>query len=101
MARHAIAPRTYVIVCVLLVLLTALTVGVSFIPLPGAWHLTFGLTIGLCKATLVVLFFMHVLLSNKVTWAVIVVVCFWVLILFGLTLTDYFTRDLVPFMPGH
>ncbi len=44
---------------------------------------------------------MHALLSPRLTWAVIVVSCFWLGILLVLTLTDYFTRGMVPFMPGH
>jgi cytochrome c oxidase subunit 4 len=101
MAERTIAPRTYVIVCVLLVLLTVLTVGVSFAHVEGVWHIVIGLLIALCKASLVILFFMHALISPRLTWIVIVVVCFWVGILFVLTLSDYFTRDLILFTPGH
>jgi cytochrome c oxidase subunit 4 len=93
--------RTYVIVCGVLILLTFLTVSISFLPVAGFCHLLFGLLIGLCKATLVALFFMHVLVSSKLTWAVILVTCFWLSILVVLTLTDYFSRGLVPYMPGH
>ena len=101
MTERTISPPTYVVVCTLLVLLTALTVGVSFLHLRGVWHLAFGLAIALCKASLVVLFFMHVLISTRLTWIVLAVVCFWVGILVVLTLTDYFSRGMVPFMPGH
>jgi cytochrome c oxidase subunit 4 len=101
MAEHVLSSRTYVIVCGVLILLTVLTVGLSFLPLGGAWHLAFGMTIGLCKATLVVLFFMHVLFSSRLTRLVVLVSCGWLLILLVLTLSDYFSRGLVPFMPGH
>ena len=101
MPEPIIAPRTYVLVCVVLVLLTMLTVGLSFAHVPPAWHLLFGLVIGLCKATLVVLFFMHAIFSPRVTWIVIAVVIFWVVILFVLTLADYLTRGMIPNMPGH
>jgi cytochrome c oxidase subunit 4 len=101
MSERTITPRTYVIVCGLLVLLTVLTVAVSFVDLSTSWHFTLGLAIAGCKAALVVLFFMHALYSGRLTWGVIAVVCFWVAILFGLTLTDYFTRGMIPFMPGH
>jgi cytochrome c oxidase subunit 4 len=96
-----IKARTYVIVCIVLILLTFLTVGASRMPIAGRWHVIIGLSIALAKATLVVLFFMHVLLSPRLTWCVIVVTCFWVLILLGLTISDYVTRGMVPFMPGH
>ncbi len=101
MSEPMIKTRTYVIVCALLVLLTFLTVGISFFPIEGRWHLILGLLIALAKATLVVLFFMHVLISPRVTWIVIVVSCFWLLILMALTFTDYATRGMIPFMPGH
>jgi cytochrome c oxidase subunit IV len=101
MTERTIAPRTYVIVCFLLIVLTVLTVAVSFAQVPGVWHIVIGLVIAACKASLVVLFFMHVLISPRLTWIVIAVVCFWVGLLFVLTLNDYFSRGMVPFMPGH
>ncbi len=75
--------------------------GISFLPLPGAWHLVFGLAIALCKGSLVVLFFMRALVSSRLTWIVIAVACFWLGLLVVLTLGDYFSRGLVPFTPGH
>jgi cytochrome c oxidase subunit 4 len=101
MAQRTIAPTTYLTVCGLLVLLTFVTVGISFLPIPGGWHIALGLIIAGCKAALVVLFFMHVLVSDRLTWIVIAVVCFWVGILFVLTLSDYLTRGSLPPMPGH
>jgi cytochrome c oxidase subunit IV len=101
MAQRTIAPTTYVIVCALLIALTVLTMAVSFFRIEGVWHIVIGLLIAVCKASLVVLFFMHVILSPRLTWIVIAVVCFWVGILFVLTLNDYFTRGEVPLMPGH
>jgi cytochrome c oxidase subunit 4 len=99
--EHTIKARTYIIVCVLLVLLTFLTVGLSRVPFEGRWHIVIGLTIALCKATLVVLFFMHAIISPKLVWIVIAVSGFWLALLMSLTLTDYITRGMVPFMPGH
>src|ERR1022692_3696646 len=101
MEERMIKVRTYVIICALLILLTCLTVGVSYVQLAGRWHLIIGLAIALAKATLVALFFMHVLQSPRLVWIVIVVSCFWLLLLLALTLTDYSTRGEIPFMPGH
>ncbi|HZT79532.1 MAG TPA: cytochrome C oxidase subunit IV family protein [Gemmataceae bacterium] len=101
MHDKTISAQTYVVVCALLVVLTFLTVGFSFTHVPGLWHVVVGLLIALCKASLVVLFFMHAILSPRLVWTVIAVVCFWVGILFVLTLTDYLSRGLVPGMPGH
>lgn len=101
MAERTISARTYILVCVALILLTFLTVGISFLHLEGKWHFILGLTIAVVKASLVVLFFMHALISSRLTWIVIVVTGFWVCILFGLTFTDFASRGMVPFMPGH
>jgi cytochrome c oxidase subunit 4 len=101
MAEPILRVRTYVIVTVLLVLLTVLTVGLSFWHVPPAWHVVMGLLIATCKASLVVLFFMHALVSPRLIWAVIAVSCLWVGILIALTLVDYFTRGMVPIAPGH
>jgi cytochrome c oxidase subunit 4 len=101
MAERVLSPVGYTAICVVLILLTILTVSVSFIPLPGIWHIVIGLLIGTCKATLVVLFFMHALYSSKVTWIVILTAAFWLGILFVLTLSDYFTREMIPHTPGH
>jgi caa(3)-type oxidase subunit IV len=100
--HHILSPLTYTIVCIVLVLLTVLTVSVSFMPVQGVWHIVIGLVIGVCKASLVVVFFMHALISPKLTWIVIAVACFWLVVLFfGLTLADYFTRGMLPYAPGH
>ncbi len=99
---HATAIPTYVIVWAILILMTILTAAVSFVELGHAyWHLVIALSIALFKASLVVLIFMHGLQSSRLTWIVISVACFWLGILFVLTLTDYLSRNMVPFMYGH
>jgi cytochrome c oxidase subunit 4 len=74
---------------------TALTVGVAFIDL-GAMNNVLMLGIAITKATLVVLYFMHVRWSTRLTWVVAASGFFWLLILFGLTMTDYLSRGWVP-----
>ncbi len=101
MPQHMIRVRTYVLVCAILVVLTILTVGLSFWHVPPVWHMAMGMIIALCKASLVVLFFMHAIMSERLTWIVISVSCFWLGILLVLTLTDYFSRDMIPVAPGH
>jgi cytochrome c oxidase subunit 4 len=101
MAERILSPTSYIIIGIILILLTIGTVAISFAPLPGFWHLVIGLAIALSKASLVVLFFMHALYSNRQTWLVISMVCFWLGLLLVLTLCDYFTRGLLPYAPGH
>jgi cytochrome c oxidase subunit 4 len=100
MAEHTLTPKGYTGVLVVLLVLTVVTVGFSFVPLGPDWHVGVGLVIGTCKATLVVLFFMHALHSNKLTWLAIGAGLFWLSILLVLTLSDYLARGLLPY-PGH
>ena len=102
MSTRVHSPVGYIAVLIVLVILTCLTVGVSFIPLAGNWHLILGLTIALCKAALVGLFFMHLIDSRPTIWAVVLVSLFWVTMVFGaLTFSDYLSRSWIPFVPGH
>jgi cytochrome c oxidase subunit 4 len=84
----------YYAVFAALIIGTALTVGVAFIDL-GAMNNVLMLGIAMTKALLVVLFFMHVRWSTRLTWVVAASGFFWLLILFGLTMQDYLTRGLV------
>lgn len=102
MSTRAISPAGYVYVLVALILLTILTVGISFADISGFWHTTLGITIGVCKAALVGLFFMHLIGSRRTTWTVVIVTIFWLLaVLMLLTFSDYATRSLFPISPGH
>jgi caa(3)-type oxidase subunit IV len=102
MSERLLSPVAFIVIDAVLILLTLLTVGLSFFPGSGATHLASGLAIGAVKASLVVLFFMHVLRSTAQTRAVIAVTIFWLLIVFmTLTFSDYITRELIPTMYGH
>jgi cytochrome c oxidase subunit 4 len=101
MSERMISVSTYVAVCAVLIALTIITTAVSFLHLPSDWHLGVGMVIAAVKASLVLLFFMHALTGPRVIWAVIAVVLLSLIIFFPLTLCDYFTRDWVPYAPGH
>ena len=92
MSEHVSRLATYWIIFVTLIVLTLLTVGVSFLPLSEDAHTTVGLVIATGKALLVVLFFMHLLHSPRLTWLVAGAGLFWLAILIGYTLSDYLTR---------
>jgi cytochrome c oxidase subunit IV len=96
MAEPITSIRTYYRVFAALVALTFLTVGLSFLEL-GAWHTTVGVLIGAGKATLVGLFFMHLLHSSRGSWLAVLAGLFWLLILMMLTLTDYMTRQVLAY----
>jgi len=102
MSERLLSPVAYVVVLIALMLLTVLTVGLSFVPSSEAVRLASGQGIAVIKASLVVLFFMHALRSPVQTWAVIAVTIFWLAVVFvSLTFSDYLTRGLIPSLPGH
>jgi len=84
----------YYAVFAALIVGTALTVAVAFVDL-GALNNVLMLGIAMTKAMLVILFFMHVRWSSRLTWVVVASGFFWLLILFGLTMMDYLTRGWV------
>lgn len=71
--------------------LTAVTVAVAFVNL-GTLNFPVALSIAIFKATLVILFFMHVKYSSSLTKLICGVSFFFLVLLFGLTLTDYLSR---------
>ncbi|HEV2836386.1 MAG TPA: cytochrome C oxidase subunit IV family protein, partial [Pyrinomonadaceae bacterium] len=72
---------------------TALTVMAAFYDFPWQFNTIIALTIASVKATLVVLYFMHVRYSSRLVWVIVAAALFWMAILFALTLSDYNTRQ--------
>jgi cytochrome c oxidase subunit 4 len=89
--HHIVSPRIYLTIIAALLILTATTVGASFVDM-GVFNPIVALGIAVVKAMLVVLFFMHVKYSTKLTKLTVGAGVFTFLILVGMTLTDYFTR---------
>jgi len=58
----------------------------------GMWNTPIALIIATIKAVLVILFFMHVIHSTRLTWVVIIASFLWLGVLFVLTFADYLTR---------
>ncbi len=84
--------RTVVRVWGGLMLLLAATTGMAFVPL-GSANLGISLAIAICKALLVLWFFMELRGSGGLTRAFAAAGFFWLLILVALTWTDYGYRD--------
>jgi cytochrome c oxidase subunit 4 len=89
--QHVLPTRVYYTIFAILMLGTAATVLIAFVDL-GPFNAVAALTIAVFKATLVVLFFMHVKYSTRLTWAVVMGSVFWLGILIVLTMGDYLTR---------
>jgi len=81
----------YLTIILTLMALTGITVWAAFVDL-GRFNIVVALAIATCKATLVVLFFMHAKYSSKRTQLVIVAGIFWLAILLLMTMSDYISR---------
>jgi cytochrome c oxidase subunit 4 len=84
----------YYAVFAALIVGTGLTYAAALVDL-GALNNVVMLLIACTKALLVVLFFMHVRWSTRLTWIVAASGFFWLLILFGLGMADYMSRGWV------
>jgi cytochrome c oxidase subunit IV len=97
--------KFYIGVFALLMVMTVLTVVVANFDLEaefkdtavikhvsGVLNALVALTIAVIKATAVILIFMHVRWSSRLTQVIVVASVFWLLIMLSFTLSDYFTR---------
>ena len=91
-STHHIVPKSlYYLIFLALMVGTAITWWVATIDL-GMMNNVIMLGIAVTKATLVVLFFMHVKYGSKLTWLVVGGAVFFLFILIFLTLNDYLAR---------
>jgi cytochrome c oxidase subunit 4 len=95
MSGHVVSIKLYVTIFIALLLLTGLTTGVAYIDL-GAFNTVVALAIAVVKMLLVILFFMHVKYSPKLTKLVIIAAFFWLGLLLTFTLSDVFSRGWTP-----
>ena len=92
MSEHIVPVKVYVSIFLALMVGTAATVLAAFQNFPGALNVIVAMTIAVVKATLVVLYFMHVRYSARLIWVIVASALFWMGILFALTFSDYWTR---------
>jgi cytochrome c oxidase subunit 4 len=95
MSEHIVSRKVYFVIFGALMVGTALTVLAAFADLDHIFrgaNTVVALTIAVAKATLVVLYFMHVRYSTRLIWVVVVAGFFWLGILFVLTMSDYLSR---------
>jgi cytochrome c oxidase subunit 4 len=95
MEHHLVSRQSYYRVFAALLLLTATTVGVAFVDL-GRLNAILALVIAAGKASLVILFFMHVRYLNRFIAVCMATGLFWLLLLLALTMSDYLTRGRLP-----
>src|ERR1035437_2164832 len=98
MTEHIDSIRTYTLVLLALLVLTAVTTLVAFVDL-GGFSVVVALAIAVCKMLLVALYFMHVRHSIKLTKLVVLGGLLWLALLLMLTLSDFTTRGWIG-VPG-
>jgi cytochrome c oxidase subunit 4 len=81
----------YYLVFLALIVGTVATVAAAKVDM-GPLNNVVMLAIACTKASLVILFFMHVRWSTRLTWVVAMSGFFWLLILFSLGMSDYLSR---------
>jgi cytochrome c oxidase subunit 4 len=89
--EHVTPIGAYLAIFGALMLLTVITVAVAWVDL-GTVNVGVALAVAVVKASLVVLYFMHLKYSSKLTWIVAGAGFFWLLILLGILMADYATR---------
>jgi cytochrome c oxidase subunit 4 len=95
LSGHIVPRSVYFAVFGALMVMTATTTAVSFVDL-GPWSTVVALGIAFFKATLVVLFFMHVKYSPRLTQITVGGGLLWLAILIFITLSDFMTRGWLP-----
>ncbi len=93
-AHHRSSLASYFAVFATLMVLTVVTVWVSRIDLCSL-NTTVAMAIAIVKATVVILWFMHVIHSPRLTWIVVLASFLWLAVMFVLFFADYSTRSWV------
>jgi cytochrome c oxidase subunit 4 len=91
MAEHIASRKLYYFVFFSLLILTVVTWQIAYIDL-GRWNTVVALIIAICKAALVVTFFMHLRWSQSMIRLVLFAAVFWLAIMIALTVGDFFSR---------
>jgi len=94
MKTVSLSQKNYLFIWSALIALLVLTWGVANINL-GVFNAVVALSIAVLKMLLVILYFMHVRFSTRLTWLFVAAGFIWLLIMIDLILSDYLTRGIV------
>jgi len=95
MSQHVASLKANYTVFGALMALLVVTVGAAYVDL-GPFNLPVSLLIASVKVVMIVLVFMHVRYSHRLTWVFAGASLLWLAILILLTLVDYHTRGWLP-----
>ncbi len=93
--HHIVPLRVYFTIFAALIVLTGTTVWAAFQDF-GVMNDVVAMAIAITKATLVVLFFMHVRYSDRLTQLIVSTGILFLMILFVFTMADPLTRGWLP-----
>jgi cytochrome c oxidase subunit IV len=89
--EHHLPKYLYFAIFGALMVLTAMTVGLAYVNL-GQLNIVVALAVAILKASLVVMFFMHLKYESHLTKVVLGAGVFWLVLLLGIIM-DYVTRS--------
>lgn len=92
MSQHVFTIRTNLIIFAILMALLVLTVLAAVAVDLGPLEIPVAMTIALVKAVLIMLFFMHLKFSSRLTWLFAGSGTLWLVILIAFTLSDFLSR---------
>jgi cytochrome c oxidase subunit 4 len=92
MPDHSTSTATYYVVFALLLVLTGITVGVALVDL-GPVNNVAAVGIAVIKASLVLVYFMHLRFTSRLTWVFAGAGFFWLIVLITFTMSDELTRN--------
>src|ERR1022692_3705626 len=89
--HHIVPKRVYFSVFLTLIVMTWVTAYVSTVDL-GRLNIFVALSIAVFKASLVILFFMHVKYGTKLTKMIVLAGLYWLVLLLFIAMAHYWTR---------
>jgi cytochrome c oxidase subunit 4 len=95
---HILPRSIYFAVYIALMVLLVATVGAAYIDL-GSFNFALTMIIAVAKGVMILLIFMHVRYSDRLTWVFSSAAFLWLMILIAMSLNDYFTRGILH-IPG-
>ena len=96
MSEHIVSPKLYIGIFLALMVLTGTTYFAAQVDLNqyfASLNIIVALVIATCKATLVILFFMHAKYSSRRTQLIVLMGVFWLATMLFMTLGDYGSRS--------
>ncbi len=89
--HHIVPKRVYFLVFFALIVMTWVTAYVSTVDL-GRMNIFVALSIAIFKASLVILFFMHVKYGTKLTKMIVLAGLYWLILVLFIAMLDLWTR---------